>query len=428
MKYIPYWQYEQKKTFAPLDADIACDILIVGGGIGGVSLAYFLSKTTKKRIVLVEKGEIGDGATGHSAGMLLIEAEGVTLPTLATLIDTESALLYWESQKRALDIVSQIIDDEKIDCGAIKEPLYIFSKDKFGDEQINVDIDVRQKSNLVSKSIIGQSMDKLFHSDVYTMAEQTQDGLSVNPLALVSQLAEKASVHGVLIFEQTEIKRSDLSQGDSVKSDLPLTVSTVAGQVITYSHIVLAIDAYNSDPNMDKFKTTCVVTEELSDQDLGQIGFADHKMFFETKSISFHYAKYLKEKRILFGFGDRRVHSPDEQYEPFDVHLKNIKAYIGTLFPQKEIELSHAWSGVYGLHKGHFPLCKISGDARKGCLQFGGAGTQVLTITIANAIAELLAKAKGDSGTLGDSIKTLSKYNQFMLSVLTNTSIDKTSK
>jgi glycine/D-amino acid oxidase-like deaminating enzyme len=428
MKHIPYWQYQQKKVFAPLDADIACDILIVGGGIGGASLAYFLSKTTKKRIVLVEKGEIGAGATGHSAGMLLIETEGVTLPTLATLTDTESALLYWESQKKVLDMVSQIIEDEKIECDAIKEPLYIFSKDQFGNEQINMDIDIRQKSNLVSKSIIGQSMNKLFHSDVYAKAEQIQGGLSVNPLALVSQLAEKASARGVLIFEQTEIERSDLSQGGSVKSDSSLTVSTVAGQVITYSHIVLAIDAYNPDPDMDKFKTTCVVTEELSDQDLEQIGFADHKMFFETESISFHYAKYLKEKRVLFGFGDRRIQYPDEQYEPFDVHLKNIQAYISTLFPQKEIVLSHAWSGVYGLHKGHFPLCKINGDARKGCIQFGGAGTQVLTMTIANAIAELLAKVEGDREVLDDIIKTLSHHNQFMLSVLTNTTIDKSQK
>jgi glycine oxidase len=45
------------------------DVLIVGGGIIGCALAYYLAKEGVRATVL-ERGEIGGEASGASAGML----------------------------------------------------------------------------------------------------------------------------------------------------------------------------------------------------------------------------------------------------------------------------------------------------------------------------------------------------------------------
>ena len=46
------------------------EIVVIGGGIYGVSIAYHLFKLGKKDIVLLEKGEIASGESSHAAGVV----------------------------------------------------------------------------------------------------------------------------------------------------------------------------------------------------------------------------------------------------------------------------------------------------------------------------------------------------------------------
>jgi glycine/D-amino acid oxidase-like deaminating enzyme len=57
-----------KSNYAKLNTDISTDVLVIGGGIAGISTAYFLLTTTNKRIILVEGNKIVSGATGNNAG------------------------------------------------------------------------------------------------------------------------------------------------------------------------------------------------------------------------------------------------------------------------------------------------------------------------------------------------------------------------
>src|SRR5258708_8558109 len=45
-------------------------IVIIGGGIYGVNIAYHLAKMGKKDIILLEKGEIASGESSHAAGLV----------------------------------------------------------------------------------------------------------------------------------------------------------------------------------------------------------------------------------------------------------------------------------------------------------------------------------------------------------------------
>jgi len=53
-----------------LSADMHTDIAVVGGGIAGVSTAYFILKNTTNSVVLVEADKVAHGATGHNAGQI----------------------------------------------------------------------------------------------------------------------------------------------------------------------------------------------------------------------------------------------------------------------------------------------------------------------------------------------------------------------
>ena len=66
------WLHQLNRTrpIALLDADHHTDVAIVGGGIAGISTAFFALKNTDKNIILVEADKIAHGATGHNGGFL----------------------------------------------------------------------------------------------------------------------------------------------------------------------------------------------------------------------------------------------------------------------------------------------------------------------------------------------------------------------
>ncbi len=66
-----------------LEKDTETDIVIIGGGIAGVTTLYYLLTQTNKNIILIEGSKIAHGATGHNAGQVVAEFER----SFASIID-----------------------------------------------------------------------------------------------------------------------------------------------------------------------------------------------------------------------------------------------------------------------------------------------------------------------------------------------------
>lgn len=58
-----------KNSFDKLSSNKKCDVLIVGGGITGISSAYQLINKGLK-VILVERNKIGGGITSRTTGKL----------------------------------------------------------------------------------------------------------------------------------------------------------------------------------------------------------------------------------------------------------------------------------------------------------------------------------------------------------------------
>lgn len=63
-------QLNRTRPVEPLRRDLETDVAIVGGGIAGISTAFFILRDTEKSVVLLEAGKIAHGATGHNAGQV----------------------------------------------------------------------------------------------------------------------------------------------------------------------------------------------------------------------------------------------------------------------------------------------------------------------------------------------------------------------
>ena len=70
-------------------------IVIIGGGVGGASVAYHLAKLGEKDVILLDRAELTSGSTFHSAGLVgQLRAD----PTL-TKMNMYSVELYRELEK-----------------------------------------------------------------------------------------------------------------------------------------------------------------------------------------------------------------------------------------------------------------------------------------------------------------------------------------
>ena len=67
-------------------------MIVIGAGAIGTSIAYQLAKAGV-RVTVVDRGQVGGGATGASAGMIQVNPDCRT-PTAVTTLEAESARLF----------------------------------------------------------------------------------------------------------------------------------------------------------------------------------------------------------------------------------------------------------------------------------------------------------------------------------------------
>lgn len=64
-------QLQRIRSVQPLEGDTQTHIAIIGGGIAGVSTAYFILRDTSFPVMLLEASKVAHGATGHNAGQVV---------------------------------------------------------------------------------------------------------------------------------------------------------------------------------------------------------------------------------------------------------------------------------------------------------------------------------------------------------------------
>lgn len=64
-------QIKRTRPVISLDKDASAEIAIIGGGIAGITTAYFILQNTARTVILIEADKIAHGATGHNAGQLV---------------------------------------------------------------------------------------------------------------------------------------------------------------------------------------------------------------------------------------------------------------------------------------------------------------------------------------------------------------------
>lgn len=182
------------------------DILIIGGGITGLTTAYFL-KDTSKKIMVVDKGTIGTGITSKSTAKITY-LQGIIYQQLEKNFGLEMARCYFDSQKEAIARILEIIKQEKISCDLEQVDSIIFTLKNSGISKIKKEEAILKEFGVTTKEIdsndivfgIKVSDSYVFHPVKYLLELKNliEKKISIYENILVNKI--KKSTDGYFVF------------------------------------------------------------------------------------------------------------------------------------------------------------------------------------------------------------------------------------
>jgi glycine/D-amino acid oxidase-like deaminating enzyme/nitrite reductase/ring-hydroxylating ferredoxin subunit len=111
----PYWATSATlPQFGKLTADAAADVVVVGGGITGLTTGYLLAKAGK-RVIVLERGRCAMTDTGHTSAHLTMVTDA-RISELSKQFGGNHAQAIWDAGLAAVAAIDQIVRDQNIDA------------------------------------------------------------------------------------------------------------------------------------------------------------------------------------------------------------------------------------------------------------------------------------------------------------------------
>ncbi len=186
-------EFSEKRNFEKLNDNLACDVLVIGGGMAGILTAYYLQKVGRN-VVLVEAHTIGSGMTANTTAVITAQHDTMYKDMIANNgFDVAKDYLYANLQ--AVENFKQLVEDEKIDCDFEITPSYIYS------HKHSLEDEVKALHKLGYEAELVQDIDLPFE---IKNAVKFKDMAQFHPLKFLYAMAEKLT-----IYEHTMVKKID---------------------------------------------------------------------------------------------------------------------------------------------------------------------------------------------------------------------------
>jgi glycine/D-amino acid oxidase-like deaminating enzyme/nitrite reductase/ring-hydroxylating ferredoxin subunit len=225
-----------KTTFPVLEGNHKADVVIVGGGITGLTAAMLLSKSSQN-VIVVEARQIGLGTTGNSTGNLYVTVDE-HLSNIRKKWNDQVMKDVVRSRREAMSLIESNIKQFNIECDYEKQPFtyYVENMDDTADEFIKEEFDALKAAG--EHPVIFDDVGLPFKT---VKGLRVEGQAQFHPLKYVRGLAEGISGN-CKIFEESRVLEIDEKEGivktlqGSVKADkILLATHTPVGVYMIHS-------------------------------------------------------------------------------------------------------------------------------------------------------------------------------------------------
>ncbi|MDP9389290.1 MAG: FAD-dependent oxidoreductase [Actinomycetota bacterium] len=115
-----------QSSHPPLDGDLDVDVVVVGGGITGLTTALLL-QDDGARVAVLEADSTGAGTTGYTTGKVTSQ-HTLTYHQLIEKHGERKAGLYAEANQQAVETVASLAEETSADCQLERTAAYVFTQ------------------------------------------------------------------------------------------------------------------------------------------------------------------------------------------------------------------------------------------------------------------------------------------------------------
>lgn len=219
MEIKPFWLNEGRhQTFRSSETlPQRCDVVVIGGGITGVSTAYWLSRFDVP-VLLLEKRGLASGASGRNGGHLVAG----TIESFNRAVERDGEAKTSSFMRLQLDTIQEIRDLSRkhgFDCQLRLEGHLSLATSENELAELQASVERTAKSGFRAQWWDKAKTADYLRTDAFLGAMFRPDGGQLHPARLVWGLADAAIEQGAMIHTGTEVLEVVPNDGLTVKTD-----------------------------------------------------------------------------------------------------------------------------------------------------------------------------------------------------------------
>ena len=338
---LSYWEATtDEKTLHPLRENAGCDVCIVGAGIAGLSVAYELSRTGQKVIVL-DDGAVGRGMTGRTTAHI-VNALDDRYYDLEKFHGEDGSRMAAQSHSAAIDWIERVVTKENIECDFQRLDGYLFEPPNESLKNLEKEFEACHRAGLDVEWAERAPIADFDTHRAIRFPRQAQ----FHPLKYLEGLAKAIERDGGRICTGTKVEEA--IGGDNAR------VTTSNGLTVTAKAIVVASNTPINDRYVIHTKqapfTTYVVGLQVP------AGHVTPALYWDTAeragmesdmgTVPYHYVRLANgmgangEDVLIVGGEDHKTGQADD----FEQRFQRLEDWARARWP-KAGELVFHWSG-----------------------------------------------------------------------------------
>ena len=365
---ISYWiESIDPLVYDSLETDVETDILVIGGGISGLTTAYCLTQSGKK-VTLVEDGFIGSGESGRTTAHLTCALDDRYFE-LEKIFGEKKTTLAANSHMAAIEFIFRTVKHENIDCKLKRVPGYLFLSGNDKKETLDKEYTATKKMGLITEML--SEIPSISAEDGKWCIKFPEQG-QFHILYYLKGLADAIISKGGKIYTQT--KATEINK-EGAKGN---------GYTIKANHIVVATNTPVNDMVTIHTKQWPYRTYVIGA--LIKKGTLPYALWWDTgdtesKWISqpYHYVRLVEKDEnydlLISGGEDHKTGQAETEHIPEEERYQRLIEWTRKRFPSIE-KISYKWSGqvmepidslaFIGKNPGNENIYIITGDSGNG--------------------------------------------------------------
>lgn len=324
------------KQYPYLTGDLETEVVIIGGGVTGAILSYYMNQSGID-CVLLEKGPIAHGSTSITTSLLQYELDS-NAKELEQYTSLDKVIRSYKLGLKALKEIEGFIEANGNKCEYAKRDTLLYTNKQLEICEMEDEYNIRKNAGLEVSLIKAENNPFSFQLKAGVYGHH--GGAQLDPYKFTHHLLEVGNKNGVKIYENTEVVKIDyLNDG--------VQLETLYNHKIKAKKVILAT-GYDTGRFTARNFGTKTVTYNIATKPLKSLDGWSNKVLIRDNSDPYHYFRTTEDNRILAGGEDIPFEPGIFNEEAAKMRYEKLEQRIKEMFPNiSNIEKEYCYCGAF---------------------------------------------------------------------------------